>query len=90
MQMPGRKYNTSKLINGFNGKRYDNDIYGEGNFQDYGMRMYETPRITPGVLKKEINKRILDIQQLIKKQAQIEKQAATQAIERTVDYLQDK
>lgn len=50
----------------------------------------ETPRITPGVLKKGINKRIKEIQQLIKKQAAIEKQAATQAIERTVDYLQDK
>jgi len=44
MLMPKRKNNTSKLINGFNGKRYDNEVYGEGNFQDYGMRIYD-PRI---------------------------------------------
>lgn len=50
----------------------------------------ETPRITPGVLKREVNKRIREIQQLIRKQAEVEKQAATQAIERAVDYLQDK
>jgi len=44
MMMPERKFNSSQLINGFNGKRYDNEVYGEGNFQDYGMRMYD-PRI---------------------------------------------
>jgi len=44
MAMPGRKYNTSRLINGFNGKRYDNEVYGEGNLQDYGFRIYD-PRV---------------------------------------------
>jgi RHS repeat-associated protein len=44
MMLPGRKYNTQKLINGYNGKRYDNEIYGEGNFMDYGDRMYD-PRL---------------------------------------------
>ncbi|RYG59301.1 hypothetical protein EON64_20375, partial [archaeon] len=29
---------------GFNGKEYDNEVYGEGNEQDYGMRIYD-PRI---------------------------------------------
>ncbi len=50
----------------------------------------EAPRITPQSLKKAINKRIYEVQQLIKKQAQVEKQAAKQGIERTVDLLQDK
>ena len=44
MQLPGRQYNSSQLIYGFNGKRYDNEVYGVGNFQDYGERMYD-PRI---------------------------------------------
>ena len=44
MSMNGRKFNSSKLINGFNGKRYDNEVYGEGNFQDYGLRVYD-PRV---------------------------------------------
>ena len=44
MEMVGRGYNSKQLINGFNGKRYDNEIYGEGNFQDYGARMYN-PRL---------------------------------------------
>ncbi len=29
---------------GFNGKEYDNEVYGDANFQDYGMRMYD-PRL---------------------------------------------
>ncbi|RYZ32952.1 MAG: hypothetical protein EOP49_36685, partial [Sphingobacteriales bacterium] len=29
---------------GFNGKEYDNEVYGEANEQDYGMRIYD-PRI---------------------------------------------
>jgi RHS repeat-associated protein len=43
--MPGRSFNAE--INypfGFNGKRYDNEVMGIGNWQDYGMRMYD-PRI---------------------------------------------
>ena len=46
MQMPGRKYsqaNTSYRY-GFNGKENDNDVKGDGNQQDYGMRIYD-PRI---------------------------------------------
>ncbi|RYZ84654.1 MAG: hypothetical protein EOP04_17590, partial [Proteobacteria bacterium] len=27
---------------GFNGKEYDPEVYGEGNEQDYGMRIYDT------------------------------------------------
>lgn len=45
MLMPGRKYNASALYRyGFNGKENDNDIKGEGNQQDYGLRIYD-PRI---------------------------------------------
>jgi hypothetical protein len=44
--MPERKLNTTLqlLANGFNGKPYDNEVYGEGNFQDYGMQVYD-PRL---------------------------------------------
>lgn len=44
--MPGRKYaaSSSKYRYGFNGKENDNDVKGEGNQQDYGMRIYD-PRI---------------------------------------------
>jgi RHS repeat-associated protein len=47
MQMPGRKYqapNSSKTRYGFNGKENDNDVKGEGNQQNYGMRIYD-PRL---------------------------------------------
>jgi RHS repeat-associated protein len=45
MQMPGRKYNNgSSYRYGFNGKENDNDVKGEGNQQDYGMRIYD-PRL---------------------------------------------
>jgi RHS repeat-associated protein len=45
MLMPGRTYTSSKLYRyGFNGKENDNEIKGEGNQQDYGMRIYD-PRI---------------------------------------------
>ncbi|MDO9375309.1 MAG: RHS repeat-associated core domain-containing protein [Ferruginibacter sp.] len=43
MQMPGRKYsqpNTAYRY-GFNGKENDKEIKGEGNQQDYGMRIYD-------------------------------------------------
>ena len=41
----GRKYpSTIKYRYGFNGKEYDNEVKGEGNQQDYGMRIYD-PRL---------------------------------------------
>lgn len=43
--MPGRKYAASGLYKyGFNGKENDNEVIGEGNQQDYGMRVYD-PRL---------------------------------------------
>ncbi|RZK25507.1 MAG: hypothetical protein EOO43_05365, partial [Flavobacterium sp.] len=43
MMMPGRKYSaTNGYRYGFNGKENDNDVKGEGNQQDYGMRIYDT------------------------------------------------
>jgi RHS repeat-associated protein len=45
MQMPGRKYsNGSSYRYGFNGKEMDNEVSGEGNQYDYGMRIYN-PRL---------------------------------------------
>jgi RHS repeat-associated protein len=45
MLMPGRKYpSTIKYRYGFNGKENDNEVKGEGNQQDYGMRIYD-PRL---------------------------------------------
>jgi RHS repeat-associated protein len=41
MQMPGRSINSSKYRYGFNGKENDNEVKGEGNQQDYGMRIYD-------------------------------------------------
>jgi RHS repeat-associated protein len=42
MEMPGRKFSPEKYKFGFNGKLKDDEVYGEGNFQDYGFRMYDT------------------------------------------------
>lgn len=43
--MPGRKYSSSSLYRyGFNEKENDNEVKGEGNQQDYGMRIYD-PRL---------------------------------------------
>lgn len=42
--MPGRVWNPTETEYGFNGKREDKEIYGEGNAYDYGARMYD-PRI---------------------------------------------
>ena len=44
--MPGRKYipANSSYRYGFNGKENDNEVKGEGNQQDYGMRIYD-PRL---------------------------------------------
>jgi RHS repeat-associated protein len=46
MIMPGRKYTapSSSYRYGYNGKENDNEIKGEGNQQDYGMRIYD-PRL---------------------------------------------
>jgi len=40
MQMPGRKLSGGYRF-GFNGKENDNEVKGEGNQQDYGMRIYD-------------------------------------------------
>jgi RHS repeat-associated protein len=45
MGMPGRKFSNGLLYRyGFNGKENDNEVKGEGNLQDYGMRIYD-PRL---------------------------------------------
>src|SRR3982750_4585978 len=45
MGMPDRKYSgRSGYRYGFNGKENDNEVKGEGNQQDYGMRIYD-PRL---------------------------------------------
>ncbi|MBS1735236.1 MAG: hypothetical protein JSS98_01355, partial [Bacteroidetes bacterium] len=48
MQEPGREYSPSSSSGhyryGFNGKENDNEVKGEGNQQDYGMRFYD-PRL---------------------------------------------
>ena len=38
MTMPGRSFQSDKYRYGFNGKEVDNEVKGEGNLQDYGMR----------------------------------------------------
>ena len=45
MVMPERSFSYDKYQFGFNGKENDNEVYGTGNFQDYGMRMY-SPRLS--------------------------------------------
>jgi RHS repeat-associated protein len=43
--MPGRTYTAASSYRyGFNGKEMDNEVKGEGNQQDYGMRIYD-PRL---------------------------------------------
>jgi RHS repeat-associated protein len=44
MLQPERQYGANKYRYGFNGKENDNEVKGEGNQQDYGMRIYD-PRI---------------------------------------------
>jgi RHS repeat-associated protein len=46
MIMPGRTFTaaTSNYRYGFNGKEKDNEVKGEGNQYDYGMRIYD-PRV---------------------------------------------
>jgi RHS repeat-associated protein len=44
MMMPGKNYNAPNGKDyryGFNGKENDNEVKGEGNQQDYGMRIYD-------------------------------------------------
>lgn len=43
-QMSGRSYNGRNYRYGFNGKENDNEVKGNGNQQDYGMRIYD-PRL---------------------------------------------
>jgi RHS repeat-associated protein len=42
--MTGRNYSSSNYRFGFNGKENDNEVKGQGNQQDYGMRIYD-PRL---------------------------------------------
>ncbi len=44
MLMPGRQYKVDGYRYGFNGKENDDEVKGEGNQQDYGMRIYD-PRL---------------------------------------------
>src|SRR6185436_16798127 len=45
MIQPGRKYSAGDSYRyGFNGKENDNEVKGEGDQQDYGMRIYD-PRL---------------------------------------------
>ncbi|GEQ85381.1 hypothetical protein ULMS_08890 [Patiriisocius marinistellae] len=45
MLIPGRHGNSGDYRYGFNGKETDNEVKGEGNSIDYGMRMYD-PRVS--------------------------------------------
>ncbi|MCW3071096.1 MAG: hypothetical protein JWO44_986, partial [Bacteroidetes bacterium] len=40
--LSGRGFTLSSYRYGFNGKENDNEVKGEGNQQDYGMRVYDT------------------------------------------------
>ncbi len=44
MIQSGRKFDVGSYKYGFNGKENDNEVKGEGNQQDYGMRIYD-PRL---------------------------------------------
>lgn len=44
MIQPGRSVSVDNYRYGFNGKENDNEVKGEGNQQDYGMRVYD-PRV---------------------------------------------
>jgi RHS repeat-associated protein len=44
MLQPDRSYSLGSYRYGFNGKENDNEVKGEGNQQDYGMRVYD-PRL---------------------------------------------
>ncbi|RYG48426.1 MAG: RHS repeat-associated core domain-containing protein [Chitinophagaceae bacterium] len=42
MQLVGRKWSAGEYRYGFNGKENDNEVKGDSNQQDYGMRIYDT------------------------------------------------
>jgi RHS repeat-associated protein len=42
MGMPERSWSAGEYRFGFNGKEMDNEVKGEGNQLDYGMRIYDT------------------------------------------------
>jgi RHS repeat-associated protein len=44
MVMPERSFSNEKYRYGFNGKENDNEVKGNGNQQDYGLRIYD-PRL---------------------------------------------
>jgi RHS repeat-associated protein len=44
MQQPGRQFSVGNYRYGFNGKEMDNEVKGDGNQQEYGMRIYD-PRL---------------------------------------------
>jgi RHS repeat-associated protein len=44
MLMPGRNIKSQVYPSGFNGKENDNEVKGNGNQQDYGLRIYD-PRL---------------------------------------------
>ncbi|WPV68110.1 RHS repeat-associated core domain-containing protein [Chitinophaga sp. LS1] len=44
MIQPDRSYSSGGYRYGFNGKENDNEVKGDGNQQDYGMRIYD-PRV---------------------------------------------
>jgi len=44
MMMPNRSFSSSSYRYGFNGKENDNEVKGEGNELDYGVRTYD-PRV---------------------------------------------
>ena len=44
MIMPSRTFSSEKYLFGFNGKENDNEVKGNGDQQDYGMRIYD-PRL---------------------------------------------
>jgi RHS repeat-associated protein len=57
MIMPNRSYSASSDYRfGFNGKENDNEVKGEGNEQDYGMRIYD-PRVGRFLSIDPINKK---------------------------------
>jgi RHS repeat-associated protein len=44
MQMPGRGFSSGSYRFGFNGKENDNEVKGDGDQQNYGLRIYD-PRL---------------------------------------------
>lgn len=62
MGMPGRKFvqGNNKYRYGFNGKENDNDVKGDGNQQDYGMRIYD-PRLGRFLSVDPITKKYLEL-----------------------------